>query len=56
MFNVFASDYMKCPSTKEEWEYIIGQTNNRWQFPNCYVAADEKQIGIICPKNSGLQF
>ena len=47
---------MKCPSTKEEWEYIIDQTNNRWQFPNCYAASDGKHISIICPKNSGSQF
>ena len=47
---------MKCPSTKEEWEYIIDQTHNRWQFPNCYDAADGKHIGKICPKNSGSQF
>ena len=50
IYNVLAPDYMKCPSTKEEWEYIIDQTNNRWQFPNCYAAADGKHIGIICPK------
>ena len=47
---------MKCPLTKEEWEYIIDQTNSRWQFPNCYAAADGKHIGIICSKNCGSQF
>ena len=47
---------MKCPSTKEEWEYIIDQTKTRWQFPNCFAAADGKHIGIICPKESGSQF
>ena len=36
--------------------YIIDQTNSRWQFPNCYAAADGKHIGIIRPKNSGSQF
>ena len=41
---------------KEEWEYIIDQTNSRWQFPNCYAAADGKHIGIICSKNWGSQF
>ena len=47
---------MKCPSTKEEWEYINDQTKTRWQFPNCFAAADGKHIGIICPKESGSQF
>ena len=53
---VLASDYMNCPSTKQEWEYIVDQTNSRWQFPNYFAAADGKHIGIICPKNSGSQF
>ena len=26
---VLASDYMNCPSTKQEWEYIVDQTNSR---------------------------
>ena len=56
IYNVLAPDYMKCPSAKEEWEYIIDRTNSRWQFPNCYAAADGKHIGIICSKNCGSQF
>ena len=56
IYNVLDPDHMKCPSTKEEWEYIIDKTNNRWQFPNCYAAANGKHIGIICQKNSGSQF
>ena len=53
---VLASDYMNCPSTKQEWEYIVDQTNSRCQFPNYFAAADGKDIGIICPKNSGSHF
>ena len=56
IYKVLAPDYMKCPSIKEEWEYIIDQTKTRWQFPNCFAAADGKHIGIICPKESGSQF
>ena len=47
---------MKHPSTKEESKHIIDQTNNRWEFPNCYVGADGKHSGIIYPKYSRSQF
>ena len=50
IFNVLATDHIKCISAEEEWKYIIDQTNNRWQFPNCYTATDGKHIAIICPK------
>ena len=46
IYNALGPDYMKCPSTKEELKYIIDQTNYRWQFPNCYAAANGKPIGI----------
>ena len=45
IYNAFAPDFKKFPPTKEKWEYIIDQTNNRKQFPNCYAAADGKHIG-----------
>ena len=34
----------------------MDQTNSRWQFPNCYAAADGRHVGIICPPNSGSEF
>ena len=37
-------------------QFIINQTNNRRQCPNCYATADGKNISIMCPKNSGPQF
>ena len=56
IYKVLAPDYMKIPSDKEEWQKIINQTNSRWQFPNCYAAADGKHVGIICPPHSGSEF
>ena len=29
IYNIVAPDYMKWPFTKEQWEYIIDQINNR---------------------------
>ena len=51
-----APENVKIPSEKEEWQKIINQTNSQLQFPNCYVAADRKHIGIICPPHSGSEF
>ena len=49
-------DYMKLPSLKEEWEYLIEQTNERWRLPICFAAVGGKHVGIICPKHSGSEF
>ena len=56
IYIVLAPDFMKHSSTKEESKHIIDQTNNRWEFPNCYVGADGKHSGIIYPKYSRSQF
>ena len=56
IYKVLKPDYMKCPTTKGEWESIIRETELRWQYPNCFAAADGKHIGIICPKQSGSEF
>ena len=56
IYHVFAPDYMKIPSDKEEWHKIIDETNSRWQFSNCYECTDGKHVGIICPPHSGSEF
>ena len=50
ILRTYLMDGPKVFMAKEEWEYIIDQTNNRWQFPFCYAAADGKHIGINCQK------
>lgn len=47
---------MKIPDTKEEWNEIIHNTYERWNFPNAFAAADGKHVGILCPNNSGSEF
>ena len=56
IYSVLTPDYMKLPSSKEEWEHIFEQTNERWHFPNCFTAVDGKHVGIICPNYSGSEF
>ena len=56
IFNCLKGEYLKLPSTKEEWELIAEKTKERWQFPNCIGAIDGKHIAIRHPKSSGSEF
>ncbi|XP_066913587.1 uncharacterized protein [Clytia hemisphaerica] len=56
IYKHLAPHYMKTPSTKEEWQQTIIGNKERWQFPNCFAAADGKHIAIKCPPDSGSEF
>ena len=47
------SDYMKFPTSKEEWKTIAEEFDTLWQFPHCCGAIDGKHIRMICPNNTG---
>lgn len=49
-------DHVKCPTTEKEWQNVIDQFWERWQFPNCLGAGDGKHIRLICPSNTGSDF
>ena len=44
IFETLKDQYLHLPTTKEEWLDIAKQTQDRWQFPNCFGAADGKHI------------
>ena len=46
-------EYLKCPSTHEEWLNISSQFEERWNFPNCIGAIDGKHVIIQPPANAG---
>ncbi|XP_041989222.1 protein ANTAGONIST OF LIKE HETEROCHROMATIN PROTEIN 1-like [Aricia agestis] len=46
-------DYIKLPSSIEEWQEIARGYESRWHFPNCGGAIDGKHIRIRKPANSG---
>eukprot|EP00111_Clytia_hemisphaerica_P003777 TCONS_00010849-protein len=48
--------YMSLPSNPAEWLKITKQVEDRWQFPNCFGAADGKHIAIAHQKGSGSEF
>ena len=56
IYKVLAPDYMCVPDSEEEWLDIIQNTNDRWDFPNCYAAVDRQHVGIICPAEGGSEF
>ncbi|XP_041772354.1 protein ALP1-like [Anopheles merus] len=49
-------DYVKLPSTEEEWLAISRRFEQRWRFPHAIGAIDGKHVEIICPRNSGSEY
>ena len=56
IYQCLKCEYLRVPNTKEEWKEIADETEKRWQFPNCFGAADGKHIPILHPKNSGSDY
>ncbi|XP_049538819.1 uncharacterized protein LOC125953363 [Anopheles darlingi] len=46
-------DYVKLPSTRQEWLDISKRFKQRWGFPHAIGAIDGKHIPIIVPNNAG---
>ena len=40
------------PSSPQEWKAIADEGYRRWNFPNCFGAADRKHIAILKKKYS----
>lgn len=51
-----SEEYLKCPSSTEEWLQIAKGFENRWNFSHCLGALDGKHIYIQAPANSGSLF
>ncbi|XP_043279284.1 protein ANTAGONIST OF LIKE HETEROCHROMATIN PROTEIN 1 [Venturia canescens] len=49
-------DYMKMPSTADEWKSIADTFDEKWNFPNCMGAVDGKHIILQAPINSASEF
>ena len=56
IYHFLKDEYLKIPSTTEEWESIAEETYNRWYFPKAFAAADGKHIALFHPRGSGSEF
>ncbi|XP_050676764.1 uncharacterized protein LOC126973480 [Leptidea sinapis] len=50
------SDYVKIPSTEEEWLAISKEFENKWNFPHAIGAMDGKHVMLQAPINSGTDY
>ncbi|KAL8569159.1 hypothetical protein ACOMHN_020286 [Nucella lapillus] len=49
IYEELKDDYLKVPSTADEWQGLADEFEQRWQFPNCIGAIDGKHIQICSP-------
>ncbi|XP_068224325.1 putative nuclease HARBI1 [Palaemon carinicauda] len=56
IYEVLREDYLKTPSTPEEWKNVSNDFWRMWNFPNCLGAIDGKHIVIRQPPGSGSYF
>jgi hypothetical protein len=50
---VLGPEYLRMPSTEEEWNGISQKFYSEWNFPNCFGALDGKHVIMYPPRNSG---
>ncbi|XP_037810045.1 uncharacterized protein LOC119602536 [Lucilia sericata] len=53
IYNVLQPEYLKTPSTIEEWKAISEEFLHKWNFPNCIGALDGKHVVMKAPAHSG---
>ncbi|XP_034246598.1 protein ANTAGONIST OF LIKE HETEROCHROMATIN PROTEIN 1-like [Thrips palmi] len=53
---VLSSEFLRFPSSQEEWEAVAGGYAERWNFPHCIGAMDGKHVRIDPPVKSGSMF
>ena len=50
---LYEQNYLKVPSTEQEWREIAKDFEGRWNFPHFLGAIDGKHINMQAPANSG---
>ncbi|XP_066978943.1 uncharacterized protein [Macrobrachium rosenbergii] len=56
IYNIMKTEYLKLPSTPEEWNEIALHYFQQWNFPNCIGALDGKRVLNAKPPHSGAGF
>ena len=53
---VLEKEYLKIPTSVEEWEKLAEAFESKWQFPHAVGVIDGKHINIRAPPNSGSEY
>lgn len=56
MISVLQEEYLRVPTSEEEWKIVANDYGERWNFFNCIGALDGKHVRIDPPLNSGSMF
>ena len=49
----FTREYLRCPTTPDEWKELETELRIRWNVPHALGALDGKHVALKKPKNSG---
>ncbi|XP_036319959.1 uncharacterized protein LOC118734340 [Rhagoletis pomonella] len=56
LYAILKDEFLKIPSTTEEWVTVADRFEQRWNFPNCCGALDGKHIAIQAPAHCGSEY
>jgi hypothetical protein len=56
IISTLTEDYLKTPSTRQDWINVASDFTLRWNFPHVIGAVDGKHIRIVAPSKSGSLF
>ena len=56
IWDALNEEYLRAPTSSDEWKNIANEYMALWNFPHCVGAIDGKHIAIQCPGNSGSLF
>ena len=56
IWDTMSAEFVKTPTTSQEWKKIAREYENYWNFPHCVGSIDGKHCTIQAPKNSGSEF
>lgn len=56
IYGALKDEYLKTPTTTEEWQQVASQFYSSWNFPMCIGAMDGKRFLITKPPNTGSEY